>query len=83
MRRIGLKNCPYCDAPEVFRSRTEPTTWMDRARGLFLLQLVRCHLCMHRHYRPAFLPAPEYRLPIGVEKHAPTSVEADKRERSA
>jgi hypothetical protein len=83
MRSIGLKDCPYCGAPEVFRSRTERTTWLDRACGLLLLRLVRCHSCLRRHYRPAFLPAPDYRLPIRVEKHAPASVERDNRERSA
>jgi hypothetical protein len=38
---------------------------------------------MRRSYRPVFLPAPEFRYPIRVEKHAPASVKSEKRERSA
>jgi hypothetical protein len=60
MRRIGLNRCPYCGNFEVYRSRIEPVTWLDRACVLFLLQLVRCHGCMRRHYRPLLFPAPEY-----------------------
>jgi hypothetical protein len=85
MRRIGLKGCPYCGDAEVYSSRTEPLTWLDRACGFLLLQLARCHVCMRRHCRPVFLPAPELRHSIRVEKNAPASVkdEDEKRERSA
>jgi hypothetical protein len=59
MLKIGLKRCPYCGDDEVYRSRREPLTWLDRVCGLFLLRLVRCR-CQLRHYRPVFFPAPEY-----------------------
>jgi hypothetical protein len=57
MRRIGLKNCPYCDCSEVYASTS--ATWWQKASVLFLLRLVRCDLCKRRHYRPIFMPAVE------------------------
>jgi hypothetical protein len=57
MRRIGVKNCPYCGASEVYVSA--PKTFWERVPAVFLLGLVRCHRCMRRHYRPMFLPAAE------------------------
>ena len=30
-----------------------------------LLRLVRCHVCMRRHFRPMFVHTPE--LPVGYE----------------
>jgi hypothetical protein len=54
MRRIGLKNCPYCGASEVYVSA--PKTFWERVPAVFLLGLVRCHRCMRRHYRPMLLP---------------------------
>jgi hypothetical protein len=58
MRRIGLKNCPYCGSPKVYLS--SPKTLGERLPTLFLLRLVRCHGCMRRHVRPLLLPAPKY-----------------------
>ena len=84
MLKIGWKRCPYCDGNEVYRSRTEPLTWLDRVRGLLLLELVRFHRCQLRHYRPIFFPAPEYPHSIlSREKRAQTHAVSDKRERSA
>lgn len=54
MRRIGLNGRPYCLSFEVYRS--QPVTWLDRACAVFLLQLVRCHVCLRQHYRPLHLP---------------------------
>jgi hypothetical protein len=56
MRRVGLNNCPYCGkAEELYSSR--PKTWRDEWCLFFFLQVVRCHSCMRRHYRPLFLQA--------------------------
>jgi hypothetical protein len=78
--KIGWKTCPYCEDEEIYRSRKEPLTWLDRARGLFLLQLVRCRRCELRHYRPIFFPVPNYPYPIRGEKSPPTpAVEKSKR----
>jgi hypothetical protein len=56
VRRISLKNCPHCGRPdELYSSR--PHTWGDELCLFFFLQVVRCHSCMHRHYRPLFLQA--------------------------
>jgi hypothetical protein len=55
MRKIGLKSCPYCGkSDEIYSSR--PKSWRDELCGLLFLQVVRCHGCMRRHYRPLFLP---------------------------
>lgn len=82
MLRIGWKGCPWCGDHEVYRSRIEPQTWLDRACVLFLLQLVRCHECESRHYRPLLFPAPEYPRPIR-EKCVQTQTHDEKRKRSA
>jgi len=58
MRRIGLQNCPYCGSNNVYAS-TPKTSW-ERVPAVFLLQLVRCHHCMRRHFRPFLLPAAKY-----------------------
>ena len=80
--KSGWKSCPYGD-DEVYRSCTEPMTWLNRMCGIFLLQLVRCRRCQLRHYRPLFFPAPEYPLPIraGVQK-APSHANEENRKRS-
>lgn len=83
MLKIGWRVCPYCGDHEVYRSRTEPLTWLDRACGLFFLQLVRCRVCELRHYRPIFFPASEYRHPIRGEKCAQTNADDEKTKRSA
>jgi hypothetical protein len=55
MRRISLRNCPYCGCSKIYTSSS--TTLWHKVCSLFLLRLVRCHVCMRRHYRPIFLPA--------------------------
>lgn len=67
MRRIGLINCPYCSkAEELYASR--PQTWRDEWCLFFFFQVVRCHACMRRHYRPLFLqPVPAWSEPEPVE----------------
>lgn len=76
MRRIGLNNCPYCGKTgELYSSR--PKTWRDELCLFFFLQVVRCHSCMRRHYRPLFLrlvpqwhePGPDHM--IGNEEKVP------------
>lgn len=72
MRRISFKNCPYCGCSKIYTSSTT-TPWQTLA-SLFMLRIVRCHVCMRRHYRPAFLPVatknvarePQRREDIGV-----------------
>lgn len=84
LRRFGLRCCPYCGDHEVYRSRTEPLTWLDRCCALLLLQLVRCHRCEFRHYRPIFFFAPEYPPPIPAkEKRAKAHADSEERKRSA
>ena len=83
-RKIGCKCCPYCGDHEVYRSRIEPLTWLDRACLLSLCELVRCHECEVRHYRPIFFPAPEYSYRIGArEKRTQAHATDQKRKRSA
>jgi hypothetical protein len=79
MRRIGLNCCPYCGSFDVYRSH--PKTLLDRACGIFLLQLARCHDCLHRHYRPVFLDTLEEPGPI--KKPTEASAEDQNRKRSA
>ena len=57
MRRISLKNCPYCGCSKIYVSPSK-TLW-QKISVVFLLRLVRCHVCMRRHFRPIFLPAAE------------------------
>jgi hypothetical protein len=84
MLKIGWKNCPYCGDPEVYRSRSEPLMWLERSCGFFLLQLVRCHECEERHYRPIFFPAPEFPRPVSAEKRGPARADEDEeKKRSA
>ena len=84
LRKLGLRGCPYCGNHEVYRSRTEPLTWLDRACGLFLLRVVRCHECELRHYRPVFLSTPEYPYPNSAKtKSATNNANDGKRRRSA
>jgi len=82
--KIGWKACPYCGDHEVYRSRTEPLTWLDRCCALLLLQLVRCHRCEFRHYRPIFLFTPEYLRPIRARtERVYTNADEDRQKRSA
>jgi hypothetical protein len=62
MRRIGLRKCPYCGGADIYAS--QPKTWRDEVCCFFFLQVVRCHSCMHRYYRPLFLP------PVPVPKES-------------
>jgi hypothetical protein len=82
-KKIGWKHCPYCGDDEVYRSRREPLTWVDRVCVLLLLQLVRCRRCQMRHYRPVFFPAPEYSGRIGNIRSVQNSGKDEKHERSA
>ena len=74
MRRIGLKNCPYCSSSKVYISA--PKTLWEKLPALFLLRLVRCHSCMRRHFRPLLAPLakhPEsYPVPAEPTKGDPT-----------
>jgi hypothetical protein len=83
MLRIGLEGCPYCGSLEVYRSRIEPVEWLDRVCMLFLLQLVRCHGCMRRHYRPLLFPAPEYPNHQPAKKSTQAAANDEKWNRSA
>ena len=76
MRRIGLLNkCPYCGKAEELRT-SRPQTWHDEVCLFFFLQVVRCHSCMRRHYRPLFL------LPVPVEsEEKPVNLHANDEER--
>jgi hypothetical protein len=48
------------ETKELYLSR--PQTWRDEVCFFFFLQVVRCHSCIHRHYRPLFLrPVPMWR----------------------
>jgi len=77
MRRIGLQSCPYCGKDEIYASRRR--TWRDGLCCFFFLQVVRCHSCMRRHYRPLFLPL----VPTpAVTKPIPTARDDEQRERS-
>ena len=77
MRRIGPQDCPYCGNTEIYASR--PRTWHEVC-GFFFLQVVRCHSCMRRYYRPLFLPP----VPIPPAKKPIQTVANDEQpERSA
>jgi len=83
LRRVGWMRCPYCGEDEVFRSRREPFTWLDRICVLFLLQLVRCSTCEERHYRPIFFPTPEYTGDVRQIRPVRNGSNDEKHERSA
>ena len=57
MRSISLKNCPYCGCSKIYAS-SSALLWRAIS-WLFLIRLVRCHVCMRRHYRPIFVATPE------------------------
>lgn len=54
--RIGKEKCPYCYRSDVYVSNPK-SVWEELA-VLLLLRTVRCHDCMHRFYRPLFVPTP-------------------------
>jgi len=58
MRRIGLKNCPYCGSSNVYAAA--PKASWGIVPVVFLLRIVRCHTCMRRHLRPLLLPAAKH-----------------------
>jgi hypothetical protein len=80
MRRLGVKDCPYCGSSEVYSS--QPKTLADSACIFLLVRLVRCHNCMHRHYRPVFFPAAKYVTRL-AKKPVQIRTDVDKRKRSA
>jgi hypothetical protein len=57
MRRISLKNCPYCGCSKIYVSSSK-VPWQIIS-VVFMLRLVRCHVCMRRSFRPIFLFAAE------------------------
>lgn len=57
MRRISWKNCPYCGCSTIYASSSK--TPGRKIATLFLLRLVRCHICMRRHFRPMFVRTEE------------------------
>ncbi len=57
MRQISFKNCPYCGCNKIYASASA-NPWQKLA-ALFFLRLVRCHVCMRRHYRPIFVSVAE------------------------
>ena len=78
MRRIGLQSCPYCGEDDIYASR--PRNWHDEVCCFFFLQVVRCHSCMRRHYRPLFLPP----VPTpATKKPIQTAANDEQRKRSA
>ena len=56
MLRIGKEKCPYCHRSSVYVSG--PKNLWEEFAVLLLLRPVRCHDCMHRFYRPLFIPTP-------------------------
>jgi hypothetical protein len=83
MHRIGLTSCPYCGSSEIYASDTR-TLW-QRVPIVFLLRLVRCHVCMRRHYRPIIYPTPKPPLREGLRKksHTASSEDSVRKNRSA
>jgi hypothetical protein len=79
VRRIGLKNCPYCGSSKVYISA--PKTLRESLSALFLLRLVRCHGCMRRHVRPLLLPAPKHPELYAVPTKPVAAVFAQKTEK--
>jgi hypothetical protein len=79
MHRIGFNHCPYCgEKEEIYPSR--PRTLWEEACGFLFLQLVRCHFCMYRHYRPLFMPL----VPtVAAKKPVQRAAAEEQRERSA
>jgi hypothetical protein len=83
MLKIGWKNCPYCGDHEVYRSRSQPLTRIDRMCVFLLLQVVRCYECEERHYRPVFFPVQEPPYPIRLQSVQQTPPQAETRSRAA
>lgn len=83
MRRISFKNCPYCGCSKIYA--TSSTTRWQTIWSLFLLRLVRCHVCMRRHYRPMFVPVAKYSAsePLRREDIGIWAFRANKKKRPA
>ena len=78
LRKVSLKNCPYCLSSQVYFS--QPKTWWEKTLFIFLLQLVRCHNCMRRHYRPIMFAIPKHPATEAVERKAPQVIAAEERQ---
>jgi hypothetical protein len=78
LRKISLRNCPYCLSSQVYFSR--PKRWWEKLPFIFLLQLVRCHNCMRRHYRPIMFATPKHPATETVERKAPQIIPAEERQ---
>jgi hypothetical protein len=82
MLKFGLERCPDCDSSVVYASR--PQSRGEEMAAFLLLQLVRCHSCMSRHYRPIFLPTLEKPASTAASSKSSWQVSATKKvERSA
>ncbi len=78
MRRIGLRNCPYCASSQVYSSA--PKRLVERLPVLLLLRLVRCHACLRRHLRPLLLPTLKLPEPYRVPAKRVQAVSLNKKE---
>jgi len=58
MHRVAVSGCPYCGSSDIRFSR--PRNRWEEVANLLLLRPGRCHSCLRRCYRPAFIP----RLPF-------------------
>lgn len=77
LRKISLKSCPYCLSSQVYFS--QPKTWWEKLLFIFLLQLVRCHNCMRRHYRPIMVATRKHPA-AEVERKGPQIIPAEERQ---
>jgi len=48
---------------------------------LFLLRLVRCHVCMRRHFQPIFRQATQPPVKIAVQRQDPKVLPLKKKDR--
>lgn len=55
MLKFGLNHCPHCGTSDALYNSL-PETRRDELCLFFFLQVVNCHGCMRRHYRPLFSP---------------------------
>jgi len=78
MRRIGLNACPCCGSDDKIYSSQPQSLWEELC-GLLFLQVVRCHACMHRHYRPLFLAL----VPVWSEKQPIENATSEKEREQA
>ncbi len=76
MLRIGKEKCPYCYRSDVYVSN--PKSLWEEFAVLLLLRPVRCHNCMHRFYRPLFIPTPVVPTRISALKKLPEQTDTAK-----